>query len=259
VICIANDVGSKELQPYFMPYQIETELLELEFADFAFIGNGELGPVTVGVERKSLSDMLACVRDSRFSGHQRDGMLRNYEIVYLIVEGMYRCDSQTGILQQWRRGGWQDVRLGTSKFMHSELQRFLITLTSFTRFRVWQTRSDHVEDTVLFIADLYRQLAQKKFEDHKSLTTVHMPEIREPVLLRKLTAAEENEAIRRMVVMSLKCGIGQDKSKAVAQAFESVQEMANADVDRWRRIEGIGKTLAGNAVATITNINGKDT
>jgi ERCC4-type nuclease len=243
----------REVAPMFAPYRIDTEVVELEYADFAFIGHGPNGDMAVGVERKTVRDILQCLRTGRFAGHQRDGLLESYPCVYLVIEGSYRPDPNTGVLQHYRgqAEGWCDVRLGGQRFMHAELERYLITLTAFTRIRVWHTWS--ITGTVRFIADLYHQLAVKQYADHRSLTAVHMPEIHEPVLLRPRTAEEENEVVRRMVVMSLKCGIGQDKSKEVARHFGSVRVMANADEREWARVDGVGKGIAQNAVAVIKN------
>jgi ERCC4-type nuclease len=228
--------------------------VELDYADFMFLGNGPAGDVYVGVERKTLGDILKCIRDARFSGEdgQLDGMLQHYQYAYLVIEGGYRCDPTSGVLQQWhgREKRWQDVRLGTTRYMHSELQRFLISISMLTPIRVWRTRN--AEETVLFIADLYQQFVRKQWAEHKSTSGIHMPEIKEPVLLRKRTKAEENELYRRRVALC-STRIGQDKSKALARHFNSAREMLNADVRELCKIDGIGKKSAEEIVKEMTN------
>lgn len=267
MLWISNAAGSKysgsarhdtykEFGPMFTPYRIDTELADLSilpYGDFYFSGNGPRGPVNVGIERKTLRDMLACINTGRFAGEgmQLDGMLTTYEYTYLIIEGGYRCDPASGTLQEFRgrTNGWQDLRLGARRYMHSELQRFLIMMT-LTPARVWHTRTP--EDTVRFIADLYQQLARKKWDDHRSVDAISALQIQEPVLLRRRTDAEENELYRRRVALQ-STRIGQDKAKLAARHFVSMREMANADAAAWQEIDGIGSKSAEAIVKEITN------
>lgn len=245
--------GSAELLPLFAPYRIDAELTELDSADFMFTGNGPSGTVHVGIERKTLRDMLQCINTGRFAGEgaQLDTLQQTYGYAYLVIESSHRCDPATGILQEWRgrQHGWQDLRLGSRRYMASELQRYLIMMT-LTQVRVWQTRDE--EGTVRFIADLYQQLARKTWDEHRSTNQVYVPSIQEPVLLRKRTAAEENTLLRRTVALCLP-GVGQDRSKAVAAYFPSVRDMANADAKQWQQVDGVGKKTAENVVKEITN------
>ncbi len=140
----------------FAQYKIETELADLSVmpcGDFFFTGNGPGGNVNVGIERKTIREILD---DTRFASEdgQLDAMLRVYDYCFLVVEGGYRCDSASGVLQVYRSGEWRDLQIGTRRFMHTELQRRLIML-SLTPVRIWQTRRE--EDTVRLIADVYHQ------------------------------------------------------------------------------------------------------
>lgn len=240
----------------FAAHRIETELADLSimpYGDFVFMGNGPDGDVSVGIERKSLRDMLACIGEARFSGlgGQLEGMLQTFTYSYLVVEGTYRCDPATTVLQEYRgrTQGWQDLRLGSRRFMHSELQRFLIMMT-LTRVIVWQTRRE--EDTVRFIADLYHQLARKTWDEHRSVGAVQVPHVQAPVLLRKRTASEENELYRRTVALC-STRVGQKTAELVAKHFASAREMLNADIDAWCEIDGIGRKSAEAIVKEIRN------
>ena len=53
---------------------LPVEPTELPFGDVAFEGHGLNGPIAVGVERKRLHDLNACVEDARLAGHQSIGM-----------------------------------------------------------------------------------------------------------------------------------------------------------------------------------------
>lgn len=265
-----NDISSKKhgkhqrafdvFGPLFAAQRIPAcETNELEFGDMMFVGHGPKGPDTlsVGAERKTLSDLLACIRDSRFSGHQLPGLLATYDISWLIVEGAYRCNPHSGILQTWdyRTRTWTDYKLGASAFMHSELERFLFSLSIMTTYamgkplHIWRTRGP--EDTVRAIADLYVLLTRKEWHEHRSHEGVQMPEIREPILFRKRTRAEEEELRRRRIAMCFS-GIGHEKAKAVAQHFASPGLMMRATEAEWRAVDGIGRGIARGLVEEIT-------
>ena len=55
MILIDSRIGSAELAPLISTPNI---LCQLEFADFTFSGNGPAGQVAVGVERKTIMDLL---------------------------------------------------------------------------------------------------------------------------------------------------------------------------------------------------------
>jgi excinuclease UvrABC nuclease subunit len=57
-------------------------------------------------------------------------------------------------------------------------------------------------------------------------------------------------SLRRRVAAELP-GIGQQKSADVSRHFKTTQLMLEADVKEWRKVKGIGKTLAEKIVATV--------
>jgi ERCC4-type nuclease len=272
LLYVMNDIGTRdrttrehrraydEFAPLLSAYHVPHEKTsDLEYGDFFFLGNGPQGDGTleVGIERKTLSDMLTSNREERFSGRQLLGLLEVYAVPVLIVEGVYRADPRTGILQVPSGGGqWRDLRLGTTTFMHSELDRFLLSVAIMTAYQVGKplivTQTASKDATARKIADLYHLYTHKSWDEHRAHDGVHMPTINEPVMLRKRTRAEENFLTKRMVAMALKCGVGQDKSKDAAAHFGSIREMINADEKEWKRVPGIGKTIARAVVEEVT-------
>lgn len=251
----AYDEFAPLLDTYHVPHAITSDM---EYGDFFFCGNGPQGDGTldVGIERKTLADMLTSNREERFSGRQLLGLLEVYSVPVLIVEGVYRADPRTGILQVPRGGGqWADLRLGSTTFMHSELDRFLLSVSVMTAYQVGKplivTQTASKDATARKIADIYHLYTHKSWAEHKSHDGVHMPTLHEPVLLRKRTRAEENYTAKRMVLMSLKCGIGRDTSKDAATHFGSIREMVNADEKEWRKVPGVGKGIASKVVQEI--------
>ena len=73
MILIDPREGSKDLLP-LMPLGL-AHLSALPYTDACWNGLGPGGAaVIVGVERKRVGDMLACLKDGRFVGHQLPGM-----------------------------------------------------------------------------------------------------------------------------------------------------------------------------------------
>jgi ERCC4-type nuclease len=84
---------------------VKAEKADLQFGDFAFEGNGPDGTISIGVERKTLHDLLNCIDDARYAGHQRVGMKQMYTISYLLVEGHWRAHDPSGILMEGFNAG----------------------------------------------------------------------------------------------------------------------------------------------------------
>src|SRR2546426_10716375 len=114
MILVDDRTGSKALYP-FLPSG-SAEICRLNSADYAFVGNGNGKPTLVGIERKGLNDALQCIQTGRFAGTQLPGLLHDYDVVYLIVEGAWRPGKE-GTLERLARGGGQTVVLGTRVWM----------------------------------------------------------------------------------------------------------------------------------------------
>ena len=126
MILIDNRTGSKELFPLFP--KGSAKLCHLPFGDFSFVGNGpDEMPLNIGIERKQIREVAGEMSAGRLVGHQVPGLLATYQVVYLIVEGRWRGNTQTGILQTKRRE-WEDVANGATRFMASAIRKYLTTL-----------------------------------------------------------------------------------------------------------------------------------
>ena len=76
MILVDSREGSKQLQPLLR----DSKLTRLEFADFAFTGSDRDGRISqIGIEYKTLPDVLSCIADGRFAGHQLPGMMKAYD------------------------------------------------------------------------------------------------------------------------------------------------------------------------------------
>jgi len=231
MIVIDNRIGSKELLPHF-PQSI-AKLGSLEYADACFLGNGPEGPVMVGVERKALGDLLSSMQTGRLAGHQLLGLINSYHTVYLIVEGIWRTDPRSGLLEVRRGQGWTPFGFGKRQWMTKEMDNFLNTLEVIGGVVVRTTPS--MRETASLITNTYHWWS-KEWEDHKSHLAIHKGRVRQDsVLLTKPSL------VRRMSAEI--SGIGWGRSKNVDSHFSSVREMVLADGREWLEIPGIGKKL----------------
>jgi len=233
--------GSRDLLIPLKAEGLDAELAELEYADLCWMGNGPDGLAPVGIELKTLRDLLSSMRSGRLAGRQLPGMLAAYDYSYLIVEGPCRANPQTGILEEPRRGGWQELRLGASRFYFDDVELFLTSLDTLTPLRIRRTRSR--TETMRMILLLYRWW-QKPWEDHGSLKVIYGGPPPSPLPV-------EHSLVRRFAVQLP--GVGWERSAAVEKSFASVAEMVAADEKRWQQVEGIGKVLSRRIVDAIHN------
>ena len=172
-------------------------------------------PVLVGVERKSLGDLLNSITSGRFSGHQLPGLLNSYGVIYLLVEGIYR-PGNTGLLETRQGKGWEPIDRGR-RWMYADLECWLTTMEQKCGIRI--RRSPGPVETAAILLSLHRWWTSKDYEDHRAHLTLHRPP--EVALLRK-------SSLVRTIAAELP-GIGWTKSGLVEKKFQSVIDMVEAD------------------------------
>ncbi len=239
--------GSGEFAKLFERFSIKVYEEYLDSADFAFVGSGPTGDVTIGVERKALADFLSCMDDNRFVGFQLDKLLKSYNYVVMVIEGAYRPDDKGFIEVLWQLPGkdlyiWKKLYSGKKTVLYSQLAAHLNTLrlkagTPNAGFLVMQT-SDKLH-TTHEVAHLYRWF-QKPWEEHQSHIGFYDP----------ASVFRAKSSFERRVVMQLD-GVGYDRSKIIEDAFPGVKDVTSsmeqimlATEKDWASIEGIGKTTA---------------
>lgn len=230
MIYVDDRVGSKDLLPLFP--KNSAKLTHLEYADVAFQGRGvDDLPISIGIERKRMNDMLTSMTTGRLSGHQIPGLIACYDIVYLVVEGLWRANPTDGIMEAPGRNGWRAVQLGTRQFMAKEVWSYLNTLQIMAGIYVWKTGSARA--TAQWITNLYHWFTNKPIDAHKSHTAQHVQyaalSTKQPPLVQRVAAQLP--------------GVGFSKSKAIAARFGSLIEMIMARDTDWQSIDGIGKKL----------------
>ena len=237
---VDHRVGSIELAKHIgIPLQVTT----LQYGDFAFMGFGEDEQVwNFGIERKTLGDLVSSMESGRFSGHQLLGLTRQYNVVYLLVEGTFKIvdgDLFTYKGTQGSRGG-KLVPLGgpnrVQRFKYSQIAGFINTLQVAVGIKYWFTETP--KESGAWIRDCYFHW-QKKWSEHRSHLDFHKSPLRTGTGLMEL----EPPSLAQRLFKELK-GIGWDRADKLAQAFTTPEAMLFASVKDFQGIEGIGKGLA---------------
>lgn len=253
MILIDSRIGSGDLAPRIAasPGAPEVELTRLEFGDIAFAGSGPDGDALIGIEIKTITDLVNCIMDGRYAAHQLPGMIDTYSRVYTLVEGQYRGNKDTGALETPRvklrerngRNVWGPVWRGKKEFSYDALQGWIASIEEFAgvKFRYTTNRFN----TVNAILDLYHWW-QKDYDSHKSLKVFH--DKPKPAVSRRsitLTNCIEQKPTLTMLFAKDMAGLGWERAGAVSEHFgNNPRRMVNASKEEWLEIDGIGETLA---------------
>lgn len=229
---IDDRIGAVELAPY-LPKNL-TKVRRLQYADVCWLGNGPDGPIPIGVERKRIGDLISSMEDGRLSGHQLVGMQTRYQVLYLLVEGLWRGDPKTGVLQVFKQRKWVPLKHGTRRYMLRDIANYLSTLTILCGIHVW--KSSTIEMSAQWLLATYKWW-QKEWKEHKShlrfataLTPGTAVSLKKPGLVRRI--AKELP------------GVGWERAAELEKHFPTVMDLLMADEGDLRQVAGIGKGLA---------------
>lgn len=233
MITIDNRVGSKDLYPLLPP--AKAKLGRLPFADAAFLGNGPNNiPVLVGVELKRIGDAINSMETGRFAGHQLPGLLASYNVVYLVVEGIWR-EGEGGLLEVRKGRMWHPMAHGRRQYMVRELENWLTTQEILGGVKIRTTTSP--KSTAQLLLHLHNWWTSKDYNDHRS----HMALDNSNDLTHGLLTKPD---LKWRLAKELP-GVGWQRGKDMAESFDTPLEMLNASVDRLVEVGGVGKGTAG--------------
>ena len=230
MIFIDDRQGSKELADLVT----DGILTHLKYGDAMFVGSGPDGDVDIGVERKTIGDLINSITTGRLSGHQLPGLLSHYYKVYLIVEGIHRAHPGDGELEVHVGSRWRNLDRGGRVFSYDAMWGYLSTLEVMTGVIVRST--DSIRATASMIESIYKWW-QKEWKSHKGHLQMHKGGI--PTAIMK----PGKPSLIRRIAAELPA-IGWGRSLEVEKRFGSVEEMVNAGEEEWTEIEGIGKVTA---------------
>jgi len=231
MITVDKRKGSAELNPGFPPGM--SRLGHLEYADFSSTGLGPNGdPWLIGIERKQIRDLLSSITTGRLAGHQLIGLINSYNVVYLIVEGLFRPGPETGVLEIRIGKSWEELELGKQKWMMRGVWNYLNTLT--TKCGVHWVKTFNKNETVQYVMSLYEWWNDKEWEEHRSHLAMQQPDT---------VAILAPHSFESRVANQLK-GVGWKRAEEIGNSFDSVGTMCHATLEDWVAIPGIGKKLS---------------
>lgn len=230
MLSIDDRTGSIELLPLFKPYDVTATSTRLEFGDACWLGKGPESEVLVGVERKTIGDLVQCMRDKRFAGYQLPGLLKVYDWVYLIVEGVTRAGRSGALETLWRRD-WRPFSAGSKPILFREVDHFLATLQHIVGLTVWPTSNE--EQTVTYIVSRYLWW-QKPWIQHDSYREIYAPSDNLEVRRRGSFHIHQPTLAERVAVQFP--GIGK-AAFSVVKKFKTVEKMVGAGVEEWENVK----------------------
>ena len=210
---------------------VEMSKKEMDAGDFCFEGHGPDGRCLIGVERKKVRDMITCIRNGRFAGHQLPLMEQMYQFQYLIIEGLYRPSADGLIEEPVGTPGkkyWQPISINGSRHMYIELAGALFTLEQMTNLHIHYAPTS--DTTVQHLLTLYRWWNGKKWDRYTSHRVQHATHVE---IMGKWP-------LRRRVATEL-YKIGIDKSKW-HRPFSFNRAMLMATEHEWLN-EGMGRHI----------------
>lgn len=218
---------------------VHAELSDLAFGDAAFEGRGPLGSITVGIERKTLHDLLNCIDDARLSGHQLIGMKQVYDVRVLLLEGHWRPHDPEGWLMEGFNSGtsWGHSRYRNQRTLYSKVYRYLVSISLSGTI---VTYSRDLFQTCFNITEWYHYF-QKRWADHTALQEiqkVNIPTLNFKPSLTRLWANDIHE-------------VGLKISELAERHFKTPLKMANADESEWLKLPGVGVKTAQQIVREI--------
>lgn len=254
MILVDAAVGSKELRAPILSHGVSCDITPLAWGDACFSGYGPDGEMLVGIERKKLHDILACIDDARYN-QQRIGMSMMYQVSCLYIEGLWKAKEDGTLMEGFRdynvehslkRDGmatreviaWTPLKMGSRPVMYYTLYRYLRSV-AHANVIIVQTRD--MAHTVTNIVNDYHYY-QKRWKDHRSMREVYAIQVpsltRRPKLVRKW--AQDCE------------GIGVVLGEEAAKYFKTPIKLANASEQDWMKVG----TDVGTAQRIVKEIQG---
>lgn len=187
-----------------------------------FDGNGPDGRVTIGIERKTIGDLVSSLQGGRLQGFQYGKLHDTYDFVWLLVEGIWSTDAQGRLTI--RRGQFGMRRLPGAHMTEDGLTKALITLEVKGGLKVKQTFNQ--AQSVTWLTSMLRWWTDKLWEGHKTLLTPYSGH----QVIGQISMFRE-------MVMKLP-DVGVSASKAVELAFDGdMDRVLHSHAADWSELE----------------------
>lgn len=217
-------MGSRELEPALRRLGIDAQIVEapgLGSADFAFEGNGPTGTIQVGIERKTLPDLVDSLRTGRLQGADRRTQLsrlrQDYDVAWLLVEGELTSNRMGRMFG--RQGSKRRPLPGT--MTEDALTKTLLSLELQGGLRVARTGS--LKQSAQWIASCARWWTDKTWDEHTTLTTPYERNVLPVSLFRE--RAMKLPGVGLAVSKSLEAACGGDEMLLHHLSLTALAEM----------------------------------
>jgi len=239
VIRVDNREGSADLAAPLTKRGLPVELTRLAYGDLCWFGDGPEGVTLVGVEHKTVSDVLNCITSQRFTGHQLPGMQDVYAPwTYLLVEGEWRVSHDGALLVERKPGWWAPAPGGRKTWMFRDLAHWLSTVVNQGGMRLVRTASR--DESLAWVHSEYTWWTSKSWDGHKSIAKAHwQPARRAPAERFELVKPKKPSRLERLYAQLF----GWETAATVIQSFPALGQAVAASDKQWLRIEGIGPEM----------------
>lgn len=243
MLTIDDRTGSSDLYPVLRGLGLPCTLGRIDFGDVSFTGTGSEGvPVPVGIEYKKVRDVLQCMTNGRFAGHQLPGLVNSYSQVVLLMEGEIRPRHPDGVLEvKSNKGFWYEGTVGTRRFMYRDLAKWLLTMSIKGGLTV--SRTADLRETAISISALYNWWVGDGYDHHRSHLALNVSgDIRGNSGMRDRAILTRPTFLRRIAAELP--GVGFEKSAAVEKFFGTLEALFYASEGDIAQVPGIGKGIA---------------
>lgn len=229
MILVDSRVGSRELLSGIRALGGSADTVPELSADFMWDGSGPNGNALIGVERKTITDLLDSIRSKRLGGGQVGRAIECFDYYYLIVEGVWRR-AEGGMLEiGWP---WHEPK---GQFRYAEISHFLNRLRVFGGCMVWRTFDE--DETVATLVDLHDEW-QQSWEERCGKKVIYAPA---PIPPRQGKFFQPAATPVQSWLYQLP-GMGDKKTFELCDRFPTPAHIVKQE--DWEGLPGIGKTGA---------------
>lgn len=243
--------GSKELADFacmegrhaVVDLSFEVDGKEVPCGDVMLTGHGpENSSLSIGVEVKSVYDILSSVSTGRLGGTQIPRMLKVYDCVWLLIYGSCR-PGPSNYLQMRKGKSWKNYHIGKRPVPWSYLEGFILTAqltATFSRKPLFVKWAFDMREAAIWLTILDHWL-EKPWDKHRGLSVFDKS--------RELSAPPDADPVEAQIARTAASlpAIDWVRGWSVARHFESVADMIAASEAQWKEINGIGPVIAKSA------------
>lgn len=249
-VYVDKRAGSKELLEY-EPLASTAEACLLNdddgnaAGDIMIVGNGPDGDILVGVEAKSIHDLISSINTGRLQATQLRPFLETYGVTYLLTYGEYGCGPMGELLVGRRERGeykLRPYRMGSRNIPYGWLEGMLVELGTLG---IKHHHCRNEQEAARWIGVLHRWWS-KPWSEHKGLKTLDKTQHGKALL-----PDHDPVSLGIMEVASKLPAIGYGRAEFAAVYFNSIIQMICAPSQEWEKIPGVGKVIAKAVVEFI--------